>query len=73
MSHWDNWDNSRAIDEGWALFDSDGCLDLQRIDEDEIFDNDQDAIDYVRNEAEAGSEYHKRALQLHGTAVFYDI
>ena len=58
-----------ALQEGWGLFDVNGTLDLQRLDEPEdggkpVFDSDADAIRYVVNRALEGSAFHLLAIYL---------
>jgi len=56
------FDNARASGEGWGLFNGD---EIQRLDESETFLNDKDAIAFVREIADMGSEYHAEALRRH--------
>jgi hypothetical protein len=53
--------------EGWALFDWDGTglMQIQRIDQDGAFASDDEAIAFVRQQAEAGSASHATALIAH--------
>ena len=72
-----NFDNTRALAEGWDLFDVEGRLQLQRIDDPSAelslgydqpkFDTDADAIIHVAKQADAGSAYHREALYLIGS------
>jgi hypothetical protein len=34
--------------------------------------NDQKAVDFVTEQAAAGSAYHQEAIRLNGTAIHYD-
>jgi hypothetical protein len=70
------WDGHRASSEGWDLWDVDGRIQLQRIDDpgsdptldftEPKFDSDADAIIHVAMHAALGSEYHREALELIG-------
>lgn len=71
------FDNSQALQEGWDLFDVDGRLQLQRIDNpsdhldilgytEPKFQSDAHAIVEVATKARAGSKYHWDALHLIG-------
>lgn len=71
------FDNTQALNEGWDLFEVDGRIQLQRIDcpadnQDVLdytepkFDSDADAIIAVALLANAGSPYHRQALELIG-------
>lgn len=65
----EDWDDTQATEEGWAIFEAHGTDDLgmlriERIDEAAIFDGDPAAWHYVVSRARAGSEYHQRALQI---------
>lgn len=55
------------LDNGWALFDYDssGLLQIQRIDELDLFESDAEAIAYVVKRAEEGSERHINAIKQH--------
>lgn len=39
------------LNEGWAIFDADGELQIQKIDEDKIFESDDSAIRFVLRKA----------------------
>jgi hypothetical protein len=70
------WDGRQACTEGWDLWDVDGRIQLQRIDDpgsdpelgftEPKFDSDADAIIHVAMHAALGSEYHREALELIG-------
>ena len=70
------FDNTQALSEGWDLFDVEGRLQLQKVDDPEAdpslgytepkFDSDAEAIIFVAKQADAGSEYHMTALGLIG-------
>lgn len=58
------FDEAQAVQEGWAIFDVEGRLEIQRIDELAIFADDEGAVSFVEAQAEAGSEYHAEALRI---------
>jgi hypothetical protein len=71
------WDNTRALNEGWDLFDVDGRIQLQRIDNPDEhmglldytepkFESDTHALIHVALLAHDGSKYHWDALDLVG-------
>jgi hypothetical protein len=70
------WDGRQASTEGWDLWDVDGRIQLQRIDNpgsdptldftEPKFDSDADAIIHVAMYAVLGSAYHREALELIG-------
>lgn len=75
-----DFDNTQAEREGWALFDANGILEIQRVDEPDlpncpvagehggpVFACDDDAVLHVSKAADAGSAYHREALRLNGT------
>lgn len=53
--------------EGWALvnYDSTGLLQIQRLDEANVFNSDEAAIAHVARLAMAGSILHQEAMSLH--------
>lgn len=53
--------------EGWALFDFDGTglMQIQRVDEDDVFPDDAAALRFVSFRAQAGSPAHAAALAQH--------
>jgi hypothetical protein len=61
------FDNGQAVDEGWSIFEcfgsENGSWQLQKCDNAETFHTDIDAWRLVINYADAGSQYHQRALQ----------
>jgi hypothetical protein len=63
MTHAEDRLNKR---EGWALFDADGTMEIQKTDEKGVFSSDQDAVAYVVDRALRGSIRHLRALFLNG-------
>lgn len=76
------FDNTRALKEGWDLFDIEGRYCLQRIDvpsDDEFlgykepkFASDSMAIIFVAQKAYQGSDYHWGALDRIGMLVEAD-
>lgn len=62
-----HFDNNIAFDQGWGIFDCEGSENgpwqLQKLDESELLRNDLEAWRLVVNYANAGSEYHQKALQ----------
>lgn len=63
LIHWTLADSVAATEEGWDLFDiGGGVLDLQRIDEEGVFDTDFEAEQFVKQRAAEGSELHKKAF-----------
>jgi hypothetical protein len=71
------FDTKIAQNEGWDLFDVDGRLQLQKIDDptncewldynDPKFKSDADAIIFVAMKANEGSAYHREAIELIGS------
>src|SRR5690625_4239370 len=62
------FDDSKAAKEGWGIVDcgdhSDGRYQLQRIDENGVFDSDYDAQQFVLEQAKNGSELHLKAINI---------
>jgi hypothetical protein len=62
-----HFDNTQAFDQGWGIFDCDGSENgpwqLQKLDESDLLRNDLEAWRLVTDHANAGSEYHQKALQ----------
>ncbi len=58
------WDNTQAHSEGWGLFDAERSLQLQRLDEAEVFVGDEGAWRLVLQRASYGSAYHCGALDI---------
>lgn len=68
----------QAKQEGWAIFDADGILEIQKIDDPEgvseeigfpvahEFKSDRDALDHIIKRASEGSELHLFALYVDG-------
>lgn len=58
--------NKFAEPEGWAIFNSigsdNGDYQLQRLDIEAIFENDEQAVNHVVKLALSGSNFHKQAL-----------
>jgi len=63
---WTSEHSRLAVSQGWDMFDYDcsGMLQLQRSDEEGVFATDQEAIDFVKQQAERGDETAKLALEL---------
>jgi hypothetical protein len=61
------FDINQAVDEGWCISEchgsENGPWQLQKCDERDKFMNDMQAWRHVVDYAEAGSEYHQKALQ----------
>lgn len=64
-------DTRLSFREGWGLFsvDSTDMVEIQRDDESEKIDSDEEAVKYVRAKAEAGSDYHRKAIEIHDKHV----
>lgn len=74
--HWPDAFREVAQAEGWDIFETDGCesepwrndvLLINREDEADLFESDQAALEHVIEKATAGSQVHRRALELHMT------
>lgn len=68
MTPYENFDNSQAMSEGWAVFhttgtNDDGDFRIERLDEEAIFADDQAAWDHVIEKAAQCSAYHQNALR----------
>jgi hypothetical protein len=71
---WTQEDHRRAVQEGWALFETTRGREIQRLDNpcmvdglnysEPLFDGDIAAFRFVVERAEAGSDLHLRALAL---------
>ena len=60
---WTHADEAAANTEGWCVSNSsDGCVEIQRLDEAEVFSEDGAAIAHVYWSAGAGSALHQKAL-----------
>ena len=60
---WTGTDEIEANREGWGLFESDTRgLEIERLDEADLFDYDEDAVEFVHICAGLGSKLHQRAL-----------
>ncbi len=56
--------------EGWWLSQRiDAYWEIQRLDEEERFASDDEALRYIKARAEAGSRMHRIALRLNGTKI----
>ena len=63
-----NFEDQKAATEGQDLFDADGEIQLQRVDEASIFKNDDEAHAFIRKAVSDNSELHvkvKDILQAH--------
>ena len=79
----DRFDNAQALREGWDLFDVEGRVFLQKIDDPASveglgyecpkFASDAAAIIFVALAAQAGSSYHLDALERIGTLSEYTL
>lgn len=58
----------KTLKEGWDMFvchgSDDGIVQLQKVDEDDTFKNDKEALTFVIKKAQEGSQIHKDALSL---------
>lgn len=62
---WSVADSSRAIDEGWDLFnEGKDATEIQRDDEAATFPDDEEAYQHVITRAERGSPRHLKALAM---------
>lgn len=61
------FDSTQAMEESWAIFQCFGSQagdwQLQKLDEERVFDTDDQAWDFVIRKAAEGSEYHLSALR----------
>lgn len=75
-----SFDNTQAFKEGWGLWTIDeGKCQIQMLDDPQSVDesypencpftSDAEAIDFVVAKANDGSEYHRRALELHRLTI----
>ncbi len=64
---WTKQDSLGAIVQGWdiVLVENYGFREIERIDEDEIFENDLDALIFVTREAQQGNMAARKALLIH--------
>lgn len=70
--------SNRALTEGWDLFEVDGRLQIQRLDNpasitwldytEPKFEGDDEALAFVHRKVVIGSEYHRQALSLVGAS-----
>lgn len=63
-----NLEEKTAAAEGWGLFEvfggaQDGTIQIQKLDESDVFNNDFEALCFVERKAETGSELHRKAIQ----------
>lgn len=63
---WTTEHSKRAVSQGWNMFDYDqtGALQIQRLDEADVFTSDDEALSYAKGRAERGDETAKLALEL---------
>lgn len=66
----DDFNQDRAFNEGWCVSECNGStyfpegwLDIQRLDEANVFENDWQATAHVHTLAASGSEYHRDAIR----------
>jgi hypothetical protein len=65
---WTDANSQAASAEGWDVFDVDGTgyFEIQKVDEVELFDSDEEAINFVRMQAAASaSAFYRAALTIH--------
>jgi hypothetical protein len=69
----DNADHERAAKEGWGLFEPDRApwVEIQRDDDQGLFESDEAAVAHVINEQEGGSDMHFRALAIVAIAEYH--
>ncbi len=67
LARWTRAHEAKAELEGWNMFDYDcrGLLQIQRVDEAEVFTGDQAAIEHVKTRAGHGDDIARLALELH--------
>jgi len=62
-----DFDNTQAQSEGWGIFETDGSssgpYQLQRMDDEEVFEDDDAAARFVQQRASYGHHYHASALE----------
>ena len=63
---WGQRETEQALSEGWMVFND---CEIQYDMEGDIFDNDDDAIEFVRKRAAEGSAMHQLALQVHDESL----
>lgn len=59
---WHDKDQLDAYEEGWGVFDVEGHLEIQRIDETELLDSDDAARALVLGMAQQGFRLHRKAI-----------
>jgi hypothetical protein len=65
---WTDTDSHAASADGWDIFDVDGrgYFEIQKIDEVELFDSDEEALNFVRMQAaDSASAVYQAALTIH--------
>ena len=75
---WDVKRDTASSAEGWSIFNADGLLQIQRIDDPEdgsepVFAHDGEAYKFVTEKALKGSKLHLLALYLDGRSDTKDI
>lgn len=60
-------DRRISIAEGWCIIDVDstGVLEIEKDDDAGVFASDEEAVEFVRQKAAAGSTYHQKAMAIH--------
>lgn len=67
MNRWTKTQKDNAYTQGWGIFAIDGNqnnLQIQRIDETEVFDSDEAALNFVIEQAKSGNTDCKYALEI---------
>jgi hypothetical protein len=65
---WSDANSAAASLEGWDVFDVDGrgYFEIQKVDDLNVFESDEDAVEHVRRKAATSSEeYYRVALEIH--------
>jgi len=64
-----DFDQTQSYEEGWCISECigssyfpDGWVEIERLDEADVFDSDFAATAYVYNKASEGSDYHRKAI-----------
>ena len=70
---WTSHDALRAQAEGWAIFDTGTCMEIERDDVLSMFEDDNAAIDWVVKRAKEHSKMHQRALAIHEAGVCHNV
>lgn len=66
---WSDEESAAASEEGWDLFDVNGTgnFEIERIDDQDTFAGDEEALFFVRMKVTLGSALHGKALAIHET------